>query len=52
MDDLSAADIMLSFPAQIAMRFDGRETYPKLAAFVDMIEKRPAYLRAVEKGGV
>ncbi|MEP1765558.1 MAG: glutathione S-transferase [Sulfitobacter sp.] len=52
LDELSAADIMLSFPAQIAMRMGGRDTYPKLAAFVDALETRPAYLRAVEKGGV
>ena len=52
LDDLSAADIMLSFPAQIAMRLDRREAYPKLAAFVDALEARPAYQRAVEKGGV
>lgn len=52
LDALSAADIMLSFPAQIAMRLDRRATYPGLAAFVDMIEARPAYQRAVEKGGV
>jgi glutathione S-transferase len=52
LDDLSAADIMLSFPAQIAMRNDGRAKYPKLAAFVDAIEARPTFQRAVEKGGV
>lgn len=52
MDELSAADIMLSFPAQIAMRMERREAYPKLAAFVDALEQRPAYKRAVEKGGV
>ena len=52
LDDLSAADIMLSFPAQIAMRNGSRAKYPKLAAFVDAIEARPAFQRAVEKGGV
>ena len=51
-DELSAADIMLSFPAQIAMRLRGRDAYPKLAAFVDWVEAQPAYIRAVEKGGV
>ena len=51
-DQLSAADIMLSFPAQIAMRLRGRDAYPKLAAFVDWVEAQPAYIRAVEKGGV
>ncbi|MEP5154077.1 glutathione S-transferase [Planktotalea sp.] len=52
LDELSAADIMLSFPAQIAMRLNSPEVYPKLAAFVEMIEARPAYQRAVEKGGL
>jgi glutathione S-transferase len=52
LDELSAADIMLSFPAQIAMRMEQRDVYPKLAAFVDTFEARPAYIRAVEKGGV
>lgn len=52
MDTLSAADIMLSFPAQIAMRLERRAKYPKLAAFVDALAARPAYQRAVEKGGV
>ena len=52
LDELSAADIMLSFPAQIAMRLERRDAYPKLAAFVDALEARPAYQRAVEKGGV
>lgn len=52
LDELSAADIMLSFPAQIAMRLERRAAYPKLAAFVDALEARPAYIRAVEKGGV
>lgn len=52
LDELSAADIMLSFPAQIAMRLERRTQYPKLTAFVDSIEARPAYQAAVEKGGV
>ena len=52
LDELSAADIMLSFPAQIAMRLERRAHSPKLAAFVDAMEARPAYQRAVAKGGV
>lgn len=52
LDALSAADIMLSFPAQIAMRLKRRAVYPKLAAFVAALEARPAYIRAVEKGGI
>ncbi|NNE51922.1 MAG: glutathione S-transferase [Sulfitobacter sp.] len=50
LDDLSAADIMLSFPAEIAMRLGYQEQFGNLAQFVEMIQARPAYQRAVEKG--
>lgn len=49
-DDLAAVDIMLSFPAEIAMRLGDASTYPKLAAFVERIHARPAHQRAVAKG--
>jgi glutathione S-transferase len=49
-DDLSAADIMLSFPAEIAIRLGHRDTYPALAGFVDRMQARPAYQRAVALG--
>jgi glutathione S-transferase len=51
LDDLSAADIMLSFPAEIAIRQGRGEDYPKLAAFVAANQARPAYVRALEAGG-
>ncbi|OIQ45702.1 MAG: glutathione S-transferase [Roseobacter sp. MedPE-SW] len=51
LDDLSAADIMLSFPAEIAMRQGQAKTLPRLADFVASIQSRPAYQRALEKGG-
>lgn len=51
LDQLSAADIMLSFPAQIAMRLGGAADYPRLAAFTRMIETRPAYTAALVAGG-
>lgn len=50
LDDLSAADIMLSFPAEIAVRMGRSEDFPVLAAFVEEIQARPAYIRAMEKG--
>ncbi len=50
-DDLSAADIMLSFPAEIAIAQGKAEMLPKLAGFVANIQARPAYRRALEKGG-
>ncbi|MDL2352827.1 MAG: glutathione S-transferase [Pseudomonadota bacterium] len=50
-DDLTGADMMLSFPAEIAVMQGQGETYPKLAAFVAKIHARPAWKVAREKGG-
>lgn len=49
--NLTGADVNLSFVAQVALRFAGREAYPNLTAFVDRIEARPAYQRAVARSG-
>ena len=51
LDDLSAADIMLSFPAEVAIKQGLGGTFPKLARFVETIQARPAYRRALEVGG-
>lgn len=51
LDDLSAADIMLSFPAEIAVAQGRAASRPKLAGFVEWLQARPAYRRALEKGG-
>jgi glutathione S-transferase len=50
-DSLSAADIMLSFPAEIAIMQGMAPRYPKLASFVNACHARPAWQRAREKGG-
>lgn len=50
-DSLSAADIMLSFPAEIAIMQGMAPRYPKLANFVNRCHDRPAWRRAREKGG-
>ena len=50
-DSLTGADVQLSFVAQIATRYLGKESYPKLAALADRIEARPAYHRAMQRGG-
>ena len=50
--DFSAADVQMSFPIQAAAErvgFGGR--LPNLQGFVDRIKARPAYKRAVERGG-
>jgi glutathione S-transferase len=51
LDRLSAADIMLSFPAEIAIAQGRGAALPKLAAFVARIHALPAYQRGLEKGG-
>jgi glutathione S-transferase len=50
-NDLTGADVQLSFVAQVAVTFGGREAYPNLTRFVDRIEARPAYKKAIAKGG-
>ncbi len=51
LDDLSAADIMLSFPAEVAIKQGRGSTLPKLAGFVRNLHARPAWQRALERGG-
>jgi glutathione S-transferase len=50
--DFTAADIMMSFPLEAAASMDGfAGRYPKLADFLTRIHARPAYKRALERGG-
>ncbi len=49
--ELSGADVQISFVAQMAVKGGGRDAYPNLARFVDMIEARPAYQRAIGRSG-
>jgi glutathione S-transferase len=50
-DELTAADIQLSFPIQAARMLYTLEKFPKLAAFLTRVQARPAYRRAIERGG-
>jgi glutathione S-transferase len=51
-EEFSAADIQMSFPLEIAVaRAVLDETRPKLIAFLRRIHERPAYQRALERGG-
>lgn len=50
-DTLSIADIQMSFPLQAAQARHGFDQYPRLRAFVQRVEARPAYRRALERGG-
>ncbi|HYC42240.1 MAG TPA: glutathione S-transferase [Noviherbaspirillum sp.] len=48
----TAADIQMSFPLEAAAARGGlNATRPKLMDFLDRIHKRPAYQRALERGG-
>lgn len=50
-NELSGADVQISFVAQMAVKSAGRDTYPNLTRFVETIEARAAYQRAISKSG-
>jgi glutathione S-transferase len=48
----SAADVQMSFPLEAARARGGLDAKrPRLMAYLDKIHSRPAYLRALERGG-
>jgi glutathione S-transferase len=47
----SVADVHLSFPIQAARLLYGLEKFPNLGRFLERVHARPAYKRAIEKGG-
>jgi glutathione S-transferase len=49
--DFSAADIMMSFPLEAAAARAGAARKPRIAAFLQRVHARPAYQRAIERGG-
>jgi glutathione S-transferase len=49
--DVTAADVNLSFPIQAAKLMYGLDAFPNLARFLDRVHARPAYKRALERGG-
>lgn len=51
-DEFTAADIQMSFPIEGARSRGGLDAhYPNLLKFLEAIHARPAYQRALEKGG-
>lgn len=51
-DAFTAADVQMSFPLEAARARGGLDgTRPRLMAFLEAIHARPAYRRAIEKGG-
>jgi glutathione S-transferase len=49
--EFTAADIMMSFPLEAGAARAGADTRPHVKAFLAKIHARPAYQRALEKGG-
>jgi glutathione S-transferase len=51
-EEFSAADIQMSFPIEAAATRGGlAASRPRLMAFLQRIHARPAYQRALERGG-
>jgi len=50
-DEFSAADVQMSFIAEFAEAFGKRAAYSALDAWIKQLQDRPAYRRAIERGG-
>ena len=50
-DDLTGADVQMSFVPEVAGAFGRLEAYPNMAAWIGRLHARPAFRRALEKGG-
>ena len=50
-DSISGADIQLSFVGEVAGARGNRERYPNVEAWVKRFQHRPAYRRALQRGG-
>ena len=50
-DALTAADIQLSFAIQATRMLYGIDKFPNLARFLERVKARPAYQKALERGG-
>ena len=50
-DQLTGADFQMSFPLEAASARAGGAQRPRIKAFVERIQSRPAYRRAIDKGG-
>src|SRR6056297_2585093 len=48
---LSGADVQMSFPLEAAAARGGVDDYPRIRDFVERVHARPAYRRALERGG-
>jgi glutathione S-transferase len=49
--ELTGADVQMSFVGEVVRAFGRQDQYPNVKAWVERFQARPAYLRALEKGG-
>ncbi len=50
--DFTGADVQISFVLEMARAMGRLNAFPSLSAYLDRLHARPAYQRAIEKGGV
>jgi glutathione S-transferase len=50
-EDLTGADIQMSFIPEVAKAFGKLAAYPHMAEWIERLHARPAWQRALEKGG-
>ncbi len=50
-DSLTGGDIQMSFVGEVAGAFGKRAQYPNLDAWIKRLHERPAYKKALERGG-
>lgn len=50
-DEFTAADVLMSFPIEAAAARAGAHANPRMARFLERIHARPAYQRALDRGG-
>lgn len=49
--EITAADIIMSFPVEAFSARGASGAYPNIAAYLNRFQTRPAYVRALERGG-
>ena len=48
---LTGADVQMSFVGEVTRAFGQSDKYPNIKAWVERFQARPAYVRALDKGG-